>query len=203
MKSRIFSWIIVAIALIASMITYPDLPEQMAIYWDTNNEINGLAHKAFTLLLLPAFMVLLIVILPKKHAFQNQKPNMYTVQNVVLICLLVLHGVIIAFGYGLVFNLTTVIVAMVGIIFTVTGIYLPHFQPNSLVGIKTVHTLASEAVWKKTHTAASKFYWIGGLIMTISTFIPNPYQMFICFGIVLIVVLASVFLSFHFGKDHK
>ncbi|WP_054024647.1 SdpI family protein [Bacillus sp. FJAT-28004] len=203
MKASIFSWIIVAIALIASIVTYPDLPEQLAIYWDMNNGINGLAHKAFTLLLFPAFMVILIVILPKKHASQDQKPNLHTVQNVVLISLLVLHGVTIASGYGLSIDITKVIVSMIGIIFTAAGLYMPHFQPNSYIGIKTVNTLGSEAVWKKTHRAASKFYVFGGLLMIASTFIPSPYQMFVFFGIVIIVVLASVFLSFHFGKDNK
>ncbi|MGO4697090.1 SdpI family protein [Paenibacillus sp. 2TAB26] len=203
MKASIFSWIIVAIALIASIVTYPDLPEQMAIYWDMNIEFDGLAHKAFTLLLLPAFMVILIVILPKKHASQNQKPNLHTVQNVVLISLLVLHGVTIASGYGLIIDITKVIITIIGIIFTVAGLYMPHFQPNSYIGIKTVNTLGSEDVWNKTHRAASKFYLIGGLLMIVSSFIPNPYQMFIFFGIVVIIVLASVFLSFHFGKDNK
>lgn len=203
LRSNIFSWIVVTIALIASSVTYSDLPQQMAFYWNMNYQINGYAHKAFTLMLLPAFMIILIVTLPKKHAFQNQKPNMYTIQNVVLICLLVLHSVTIAFGYGLYFELTTVIVAMLGIIFTATGIYMPRFQPNSFVGIKTVHTLSSEVIWKKTHVAVSKFFLFGGLLMIASAFVPDPYQMFISFGIVLIVVLASVYLSFHYGKDHK
>ena len=203
MKSSVLSWIIVAIAVIASIVTYPDLPEQMAIHWNVSNEINGLAHKAFALLLLPALMVLMIVILPRKQNYHKHKPSMLIVQNIVLLSLLVLHSVTIAFGYGLEINIAKVILPMVGIIFAVTGNYMPRFQPNSYFGIKTNQTLASETVWRKTHQAAAKFYVYGGLLLIAAAFVPAPYQMIIFFGIIVLIVLTSVYLSFHFSKDNK
>ncbi|MGO4544814.1 SdpI family protein [Paenibacillus sp. 2TAB23] len=203
MKSNVLSWLIVSFALIASIITYPYMPELMAIHWDINKEIDGLANKAFALLLLPALMVILIVILPKKQNFQQHKHSLYVIQNVILLSLLVLHGVTIAYGYGLNIDIEKVVIPMVGVILAVSGFYMPRLKPDSLIGIKTAHTLANEAVWKKTHRAAAKFYVYGGLLMIVSTFVSNPYQMFVFFGIIVIIVLASVFLSFHFGKDQK
>lgn len=203
MKSNVLSWIIVAVAVIASIVTYPDLPEQMVIHWNVSNEVNGLAHKAFALLLLPALMVLMIVILPRKQNYYKHKPSMLIVQNIVLLSLLVLHSVTIAFGYGLEINIAKVVLPMVGIIFVVTGNYMPRFQPNSYFGIKTNLTLASETVWRKTHQAAAKFYVYGGLLTIAAAFVPAPFQMIIFFGIIVLIVLASVYLSFHFSKDNK
>ncbi|WP_138751075.1 SdpI family protein [Paenibacillus sinopodophylli] len=201
MKSSVLSWIIVSIAFVASIITYPYMPELMAIHWDINTEINGTANKAFALLLLPALMVILVVILPKKQNFQQHKYTLLVVQNVILLVLLVLHSVTIAYGYGLSIDIEKVVIPMFGIILAIAGFYMPSLKHNSYIGIKTVNTITNEDVWKKTHKAASSFYIAGGLFMIASTFIGNPYQMFVFFGIIVIIVLASVFLSFHFGKE--
>lgn len=203
MKSTVLSWIIISIAVVASIVTYPYLPDQMAIHWDINNEINGFAHKAFALLLLPALMVILIVILPRKQNYHKHKAALLIIQNVILLCLLVLHSTTIALGYGFAIDIEKVVIPMIGVILTVSGIYMPHFQHDSFIGIKTAHTLASESVWKKTHQMAAKFYFFGGLLMIASAFVPSPYQVFIFFGIILIIVLASVYSSFHYGKDHN
>jgi uncharacterized membrane protein len=203
MKSSVLSWIIVAFALIGSIITYPDMPEQMAIHWNVSNEVNGFAHKAFALLLLPALMVILIVVLPRKQNYLKHKSSILIVQNITLLCLLVLHSVTIAFGYGVDFNIAMVILPMVGVILTLTGWHMPRFQPNSFIGIKTNHTLANETNWKKTHKSAAKYYVIGGLVMIAAAFVPPLLQTFLFFGIIATIVLASVYLSFHFGKDSK
>jgi uncharacterized membrane protein len=203
MKSSVLSWIIISIAFIGSFAVYPYMPEQMAIHWNVSNEINGFAHKAFALLLLPALMVILIVVLPKKQNYQIHKPGIHIVQNVTLLCLLVLHSVTIAFGYGVSFNIAKVILPMVGILLAITGYHMPRFQPNSFIGIRTTHTLASESNWRKTHKSAAKYYLIGGLLMIAATFVPAPYHTILFFGIFVMVVLASVYLSFHFGKDSK
>lgn len=74
MKSSLLSWFVVAISIAASIICYPDLPEQMAIHWNISTEIDGLAHKAFALLLLPALMIILIIVLPKNKTISDTNP---------------------------------------------------------------------------------------------------------------------------------
>jgi uncharacterized membrane protein len=203
MKASLLSWIFIALAIAASIISYPDLPEQMAIHWNMSNEIDGLAHKAFALLLLPALMVILIVVLPRKQNYLKHKKAMMIMQNVILFSLLVLHSMTIAFGYGVEINIVKIVLPMVGILLAVTGIYMPRFEPNSYIGIKTNQTLASEAVWIKTHQVAAKFFVLGGLIMIPTGFLPNPLPMIGFFAIIVIIVLASAFLAFHYGKDNK
>lgn len=203
MKKSVLSWLVIAIAIIAGIVAYPGLPEQMAIHWDMNNAVDEFAHKAFALFLLPGLMVILMVILPRKQNYQKHKSSIQIVQNVVLLSLLILHGAIIAYGYGLEIKMANIALPMVGIIFAATGNYMPRFQPNSYIGIKTIHTLTNETVWRKTHQAAAKFFVIGGLLMVGTAFIPAPLQMIIFFSLVVIVILASVYLSFHYAKDSE
>ncbi|OMF38270.1 hypothetical protein BK133_01720 [Paenibacillus sp. FSL H8-0548] len=203
MKSSLLSWFVVAISIAASIICYPDLPEQMAIHWNISTEIDGLAHKAFALLLLPALMIILIIVLPKKQNYQRYKSSIQTMQNVIILSFLVLHGVTIAFGYGVEINIVKIVLPMVGIILAVTGLYMPRFEPNSFIGIKTNPTLTNEIIWRKTHRSAAKFYVLGGLLLIPAAFLPAPYQIISFFAIIVIIVLASVFLSFYFSKDHK
>ncbi|WP_141501323.1 SdpI family protein [Paenibacillus luteus] len=203
MKASLLSWTFIALAIAASIISYPDLPEQMAIHWNMSNEIDGLAHKAFALLLLPALMVILIVVLPRKQNYLKHKKAMMIMQNVILFSLLVLHSMTIAFGYGVEINIVKIVLPMVGILLAVTGIYMPRFEPNSYIGIKTNQTLSSEAIWIKTHQGAAKFFVIGGLIMIPAGFLPTPLPMIGFFTIIVIIVLASAFLAFHYGKDNK
>lgn len=210
MNKSLLSWLIVVIALFAGAVVYPDMPEQMPIHWNANNEIDNYAHKALAIFLLPGLMTLFAIIFQiipiidyKKQNYSKFKPSLHIVQNVVLLGLLVLHGVMIAYGYGVEIKISTIVLPMIGIIFVAVGNYMPRFQPNSFVGIKTIYTLNNETVWRKTNRAAAKFYAIGGLLVIGTAFIPSPLQTILFISIVVIISFSTLFLSLYYGKQAK
>ncbi|NIK76601.1 putative membrane protein [Paenibacillus castaneae] len=203
MSTNIISWLFIAIAVAATIVTYSDMPEQMSIQWDLNSEVKEYANKAFAVYLLPGVMTLLTVLLPRNQNYQKFKSSLLILQNVLLLGLLSLHGVILASGYGLEVDLSKIVLPMVGIIFVTVGIYMPKFPPNNYFGIKTVYTVNNETVWRLTHRASAKYFILGGLLMIGTAFIPAPYQMILFLTIVVIVVLTSVYLSYHFAKHEK
>lgn len=203
MKRSILSWLIIVVSIAASIVVYPDMPELMPIHWDINHEANDQASKAFALFLLPGIMTLLTMILPRKQNDQKLKSSILIVQNVLMLGLLVLHGLIIASGYGLNVDMSKIVLPMVGILFITTANYMSRIPPNSDIGIKTMHTLSNDTVWIKTHKAAARIAGICGLLMIGTAFIPSPYQMILFLTIVVVPVLSSVYLSYYFSKQEN
>ena len=64
------------------------------------------------------------------------------------------------------------VLASVGILIAITGNYMNSIKPNYFIGIRTPWTLEDSEVWKKTHRFASKLWIVGGVLMTVSAFIP-------------------------------
>ncbi|MBD2869818.1 SdpI family protein [Paenibacillus arenilitoris] len=207
MKKSLISLLIVAAALIASALTYADMPDRLPIHWNAAGEIDRFTSKAFALFFLPGLMALLIAmfrVIPlldaKKQNYEKFESSIRILENVVLLGLLVFHGITIGYGYGMEINVSMIVPPVIGIIFVALGNYMPRFQPNSHVGIKTASTLGNETVWRKTHQATAKFYVIGGLLMILTAFVPAPFQSVAFLCIIVGVALSTIFVSMRYTK---
>ncbi|MDQ0058030.1 SdpI family protein [Paenibacillus harenae] len=207
MNIKRLTWLIVGAAFIASAIVYRDMPGQMPVHWNANNEIDNYAHKAVALFLLPAIMLLLNAmqsvlpkIDPRRSNYAPFQSSLDIIRLITTLGLLVIHGYTIAVGYGYTFSITYVVLPFLGLLFLATGNYMPRFQYNSYVGIKTPHTLANEHVWRKTHQSAAKLFVIGGLMIIASLVLPVPIQSYIIIAIIIAVVAASYGLGFYFSR---
>ena len=81
---------------------------------------------------------------------------------------------------------------------------MPKFKQNFYAGIKTSWTLSDEEVWFKTHRFGGKIWFIGGILMMITVFLPNTLKIIIFFSIVLILVLAPIIYSYLiYKRKHK
>lgn len=207
MNKNGIAWLIVAAAFIASAVTYSDLPAQMPIHWNINNEIDRYANKAVAVFLMPVLMALCTILFQLSPRFDRRKQNvekfkssLAVIQNVLLLGLLVLEGFIIAYGYGVNINVGMIVPPMIGVLFVAIGNYMPRFKPNSYVGIKTHYTLNNETVWRKTHQTAAIFYVLGGLLMIATVFVPSPLQGIVFVSIAIIVAVSPLLLSFYYAK---
>ncbi|MFC8689450.1 SdpI family protein [Brevibacillus porteri] len=50
---------------------------------------------------------------------------------------------------------------------------LYRFRHNYLIGIRTPWSLASEEVWKNTHLLSSRVFFIGGILIMLTSFLPT------------------------------
>lgn len=208
MNTKRFTWLIIIIALVASAVVYRDMPDQMPIHWNAKHEIDNYAHKAIALFLLPAVMVLVNAfqsilpnIDPRRRNYAQFESSLNLIRLIMTIGLLAIHGYTIAIGYGYSFSIAYVILPFLGILLMVIGNYMPRFQYNSYVGIKTTHTLANEEVWRKTHQSGAKIFVIAGLAILASMMIPTPLQSYTIAAIILAMVVVTYSLGFYYSRS--
>lgn len=90
----------------------------------------------------------------------------------------------IAFNFGL------------GTLFLVLGNHMQQTKPNGLVGIRMDWTLENPVVWRKTHRFASKVFVIGALCIYAGALLPDPFNIFVGIGIILVCIFISTIKSY-------
>ena len=79
-------------------------------------------------------------------------------------------------GLGYNVPMSYIVPVIVGLIFIIIGNYLQRVRSNYFMGIRTPWTLSNETVWKKTHRLSGKLFFIGGLLILVSAFLPEEYK---------------------------
>ncbi|CAI8728932.1 SdpI family protein [Brevibacillus sp. BC25] len=185
------------ISVVLGVICYPSMPDQMVIHWGPNGEPNGFAPKLVGVSFIPVVMLFIFVaVRSQKQYYQKFQSSHDTILNTLMIVLLVIHGVIIAYGYGYMLNIGIFVTLILGILFVTIGNFMPRFRHNYLIGIRTPWSLASEEVWKNTHLLSSRVFFIGGILIMLTSFLPTTIH----YVLMLIIVLVTILISF--GSSH-
>ena len=78
----------------------------------------------------------------------------------------------------------------------VCGNFLPRVRPSYFMGIRTPWTLASEAVWRRTHRFAGKLLFFCGLACVCLLWLPEQAYLWCWLSLTLIGFLVPVAMSF-------
>ena len=95
------------------------------------------------------------------------------------------------------------ILSIVGLLFAFLGNYFKTIKPNYFIGIKTPWTLENEEVWKKTHLLAGKMWFVGGLLMTMTFVLPDPFNLYVFLGITAVISIIPIIYSYLEFKKQK
>ena len=184
--SAIFILIIVGVAVWL----YPHLPVQVPTHWDMQGHVNGYSSRLWavaTPVLTIIGLALLTVILPliSPHKFEI-KPFasvwslvMLTIQGTVLV--IFLAALLDGAGYRI--PISAVSMLALGVVLMVCGNYMGKLRKNFFIGIRTPWTLASNAVWERTHRLAGWLFMLAGLVVVIGGLAGAP----VLFTIVVVV----------------
>ena len=166
--------IICLLPILAGVILWDRLPEQIPSHWGINGEVDSWSSKPFAVFFFPTLLCgihLLCVFastLDPKH--KNYAPQMFRL--VLWICpvlSLLLNSIVYSFALGYdMLNVPMIINTLVGIMFIFVGNYLPKCRQSYTMGIKLPWTLNNEENWNKTHRFAGKL-WVAGGVLILST----------------------------------
>lgn len=93
---------------------------------------------------------------------------------------------------------------LVGLLLAGVGNYLTTIKPNWFVGIRTPWTMESETVWRRTHRLGGRLMVAGGLLIVAFTWLlPLPYVFTATIGVVLLVSLIPVIVSYVYFRQEK
>ncbi|SFK77322.1 SdpI family protein [Rhodanobacter glycinis] len=173
-RTLIVSAIFAVIAVGVAIWLYPHLPARVPIHWDGQGHANGYASRFWgvaiwplMIIVLAALTVLLPCISPRRFAitpFADVYGGlMLAIQGAMLVI-----GVTAQLGSaGYPVPISTVVPLVAGVLLVVVGNYMGKLRRNFFVGIKTPWTLASEAVWERTHRLGGWLFVLAGVAMVV------------------------------------
>lgn len=203
MKKHVFPLGITLLTLVAWLIALPHLPATMPIHWGANGEADGFATKINAMILTVGIMVLIYFIIafvpridPRKENYKYFSKTYNILLNAVLLLFFFVNMSTILQGLGYNVPMSYIAPIMAGLVFIIIGNYLQRVRSNYFMGIRTPWTLSNENVWKKTHRLSGKLFFIGGLLILISAFLPNGYKSVIMWGSIVLCVAIPYLYSY-------
>lgn len=203
MKKHVFPLSITLLTLVAWIIALPHLPATMPIHWGANGEADGFATKINAMILTVGIMVLIYFIIafvpridPRKENYKYFSKTYNILLNAVLLLFFFVNMSTILQGLGYNVPMSYIAPIMAGLVFIIIGNYLQRVRSNYFMGIRTPWTLSNETVWKKTHRLSGKLFFIGGLLILISAFLPDGYKSVIMWGSIVLCVAIPYLYSY-------
>lgn len=209
-RFEIICWTLSLLPLLFTLLVYSRLPNQIPLHWNAAGEIDGWGPR-YSALWQPLMTIgtnFLFLILPKidpkrknYESFGKAYGMFRLAFNLFMLglCLFALYN---AFNPNVPGSEKLVPVAT-GALFCVLGNYMPKFKHNYFVGIKTPWALASESVWRSTHRLGGALWFVGGLAMMITTFLPVYSEKFMVAICLIILVVPTVWSYICFKKEQN
>ncbi|WP_243495534.1 SdpI family protein [Priestia aryabhattai] len=203
MKKHVFPLSITLLTLVVWLIALPHLPATMPIHWGANGEADGFATKINAMILTVGIMVLIYFVIafvpridPRKENYKYFSKTYNILLNAVLLLFFFVNMSTILQGLGYNVPMSYIAPIMAGLVFIIIGNYLQRVRSNYFMGIRTPWTLSNENVWKKTHRLSGKIFFIGGLLILISAFLPDGYKSVIMWGSIVLCVAVPYLYSY-------
>lgn len=202
--------LIVAAALIASALVYPDLPERMPTHWNLAGEVDEWGPRAVGAWIIPVIIAFMWALMrwlpsidPRGKNYVKFGGAFEGIMISVMLFMLVLHGLTLRAALGYPVAMERIVPVGVGLLFIVIGNLLPRARPNWFVGIRTPWTLSSDRVWEKTHRVGGRLFVAGGIIVTLSTFLGATWSERVLIAVVVVCSLGAVVYSYVEWRKEK
>ena len=197
-KVLLITSVAILLPMLAGVILWNQLPEQIPSHWNAVGEIDGWSSKPFTVFGLPLILLAAqwLCVLgagtdPKKS--NHPQKILHLVLWIIPVLSALLHVIVYAVALGNAVRVETVMPVFIGILFAIIGNYLPKCKQNYTIGIKIPWTLNSEENWNRTHRFAGRLWVVCGLAIMLTGFF-GGFWVFL--PIVLLMVLAPFAYSY-------
>ena len=176
LKTMILTSLLTLLPIVAGLILWNRLPEQMPTHWGMDGQVDGWSGKVFGIFGLPLILLAVhwLCALATFYADPKKQNHSDKILHLVLwitpVLSLLLHSFVYAAALGMAVDMNMMTPIILGLLFTVIGNYLPKCKQNYTIGIKIPWTLDSEENWNKTHRFAGILWVIGGLTVLVLGF---------------------------------
>ena len=182
---------------------WKNLPDSVPIHWDIEGDIDRYGDKSELILipiLLPLLIYVIFTIVPlidPKGKIQQMGNKYFMLKTAMTVFMSILASIIIyAVKNESLYN-PNYIILLIGVLLMILGNYFKTLRANYFIGIRTPWTLENQTVWKETHKLAGKIWFIGGLVIIVSSLLLDKEANFKLFiGIIIVISLIPVIYSF-------
>ncbi len=182
--------IMLAAALLAGILLWNRLPDQMASHWGVNDQVNGFISKFWGVFLLPLItlgMFLLFLVIPSIDPLKANIAQFRSVFNLFIVLIvafmLYLYGLTLAWNLGYTgFKMSGAMLPAIGLLFIFLGFMMRQAKRNFFIGIRTPWTLSSDTVWNETHRLGAVLFMISGVLAFIGGFFGGTIAFWLMFA---------------------
>ena len=192
LKVLIVTSLVILLPILAGVILWNQLPEQIPSHWNASGEVDGWSSKLFAVfgmpLILLAFQWLCVIATGADPKKQNHGSKILSlVFWIIPVMNVLLSTLTYCAAMGKEVRVEVVMPVFIGLLFVVIGNYLPKCQQNYTIGIKIPWTLNSEENWNRTHRLSGWVWLVGGLVIMLCGFFNLLWLMLVCFIIMVLV----------------
>lgn len=201
--------VIFLLSFILAAAAYPFLEESIPIHWNASGEIDGYGNKLW-IFMEPAFILLLTILMeitrkvdPKRSSYNKFEGSYGGLKIAIALLLLAVQILTIAVCFGAKVQIATVLPLLVGILFCYIGNMMPKIKHNYFVGVKTPWTLNDPEVWFRTHRFAGKIWFVGGIFIIFTAFLPGSAKFVALFTAAIIMAAIPMIYSYLISRKEK
>lgn len=194
-KYDYLSILTVLIIIAVAAYTYTIAPDQIAIHWNSAGLADGFADKTIGLFLMPILTLIVLAIFIFLPSIMVHKENLKTFKKQFDQFKLIITLFLAAIFIGTViqifrpFNMSYLIMPLLGLLFVFIGLIMPKFKRNYFIGIRTPWALADSKVWEKTHEFGGKAFVFIGLLTIATVAVIKSAVWIMVIGIVVFIFL--------------
>ncbi|NPV75431.1 MAG: SdpI family protein [Anaerolineae bacterium] len=213
MKNRLtwaLSLLLILAALALSLVAGPSLPEQMATHWNARGQADGFSSRPTAMLLMPALMAgitLLLLVVPQIDPLKANIQLFRADYNLLIVLmnlfLLYIHVLTVLWGLGMRFDMNRAIPPAFGLLFYFLGVLLGKARRNYMIGIRTPWTLASDAVWEKTHRLGGRLFKISGVLALAGVVFPAYTYLFVLLPVLAAAIWLLIYSYILYRREEK
>ena len=195
---------LVAIAVIAGVILWNKLPDQMASHWNVNDQADDYIPKFWGVFLMPIIslgMLALFLVIPNIDPLKANIAEFRNIFNLfillIVVFMLYVHGLTLAWNMGnQSFKMSAAMLPFLGVLFIFIGYMLRQAKRNFFIGIRTPWTLSSDTVWNKTHQLGSVLFMVSGAFAFIGSFLGGMLAFWLLFVPLMCSVVFLILYSY-------
>ncbi len=198
----IVSLALIAVALAAGLILYGRLPDPMPSHWNAAGQVDGYMSRFWGVFLMPIITTVLVGLFLAIPQIDPLKANIARFRGAFnwfvvafVAYMLYVYGLTLAASLGLQFNMTVMMLPVVGLLFIGVGFMMGQAKRNFFIGIRTPWTLSSETVWDETHRLGSRLFMASGAVTVVSAFL-GRFGIWLMLAAVLLATVVSVAYSY-------
>jgi len=159
-------------AILAGLLLWNRLPDQMASHWNVNDQVDGTMPRFWGVFMLPLITLGMLALFLVVPAIDPLKANIAQFREafnlfIVLIVafMIYIYGLTLAWSLGYTsFKMSGAMLPAIGLLFIFVGFMLRQAKRNFFIGIRTPWTLSSDTVWNETHRIGAVLFMISGML---------------------------------------
>ncbi|MEO6801569.1 MAG: SdpI family protein [Rhodanobacter sp.] len=170
-RSLLVSLVFLVISIWVAVWLYARLPAQVPTHWSLQGQVNGHMPRYWAAAIWPLMIVVVAGLTWLLPVISPRRFEIRPFSQVYTLLMLAVQGLLLALGIATLLSgaghaVPMPKLAMLGtsVLFMLIGNYMGKLRKNFFIGIRTPWTLASDAVWERTHRMAGWLFMLAGAL---------------------------------------